>query len=218
MRISDICYLKWGNLKDGRLTYDMRKTNKKVSLPLNKNQISIILLMLDINDFDTLKEEGAILKSKENVIFNINKTYQIPGFNLSSLNVKMKENNQSSSEIEVFQFIELMSIKRSNDYVFNILDPMKINSRTDLMKQISSKSAMINKGLKEISALSGIGIDLSFHIARHTFSDLMRKAGKSIYDISRILGHSDIGITENYLKSLDYDSTDEAIDDFYNQL
>jgi integrase len=218
MRISDLCCLKWGSLKDRRLEYEMRKTNKKVSIPLNTYQISILLSQLNINDLSTLVEKESKLKLKENVIFSTDKTYKIPGFRLKSLMIKEKKNTLDDTEMQVFNLIELMSLKKPNDYVFKILEPKKINSRTDLMKQISSKSTLINKGLKEISIQSEIGIDLSFHISRHTFSDLMRKAGKSIYDISKILGHSDIGITENYLKSLDYDSTDEVVVDFYNNL
>jgi hypothetical protein len=33
----------------------------------------------------------------------------------------------------------------------------------------------------------------------------------SIYDISKMLGHSDITVTQGYIKSLDYESMDEAM-------
>ena len=46
------------------------------------------------------------------------------------------------------------------------------------------------------SIKSEVGVNITFHTSRHTFSDLMRLAGKSIYDISKVLGHSDISITE----------------------
>ena len=40
---------------------------------------------------------------------------------------------------------------------------------------------------------------LTFHIARHTWADLARKSGRDVYEISRGLAHSGLGVTERYL-------------------
>jgi len=221
MRISDICCLKWGNLKEGRLIYKMRKTGKNISLPLNKNQLIILLNQLNKNDINALTKEITNLKKEENKIFkieNFSKSFNKNSYSISPIKTKESKLNDLNIDSKVLDLIELMSIKNPNEYVFNILDSKKIKSKTDLLKQISSKSCMINKELKKISSLADIGLEISFHISRHTFSDLMRKSGKSIYDISKVLGHSDISITEKYLKSLDYDSTDNSVNDFYNSL
>ncbi|MBK7638425.1 MAG: tyrosine-type recombinase/integrase [Saprospiraceae bacterium] len=55
---------------------------------------------------------------------------------------------------------------------------------------------------------------LTSHIARHSFADIARKKGISVYDISKALGHSSIAITEKYLASLD----DGAVTDVFNKM
>jgi len=85
-----------------------------------------------------------------------------------------------------------------------------IKAPSVLFNQISSKTALLNKYLKKIAVLAGIEKPLSTHIARHSFSDIARKRKASIYDISKMLGHSSIKITEMYLASLDLDSQDET--------
>ncbi len=69
----------------------------------------------------------------------------------------------------------------------------------------------MNKYLKKIAALAEIEKPLTTHIARHSFSDIARKKKASIYDISKLLGHSSIKVTEIYLASLDLDSQDETL-------
>jgi site-specific recombinase XerD len=56
---------------------------------------------------------------------------------------------------------------------------------------------------------------ISNHIARHSFSDIARKKGISVYDISKMLGHGNISITQRYLDSLDYESQDRALQEIF---
>jgi integrase len=60
--------------------------------------------------------------------------------------------------------------------------------------------------------MAGIEENISFHISRHTFADYARTAGMNIYDISKALGHSNIQITQVYLKSFDETSLDSSMD------
>ena len=52
---------------------------------------------------------------------------------------------------------------------------------------------------------------ISSHIARHSFADYARIKGIGIYDISKLLGHSSISVTERYLASLDISSSSESM-------
>jgi integrase/recombinase XerD len=71
----------------------------------------------------------------------------------------------------------------------------------------------VNKNLRIICNLAGIDIkDLSFYSARHTFATLALKRGASTRAIQQALGHSDISITENYLKSFEDPELDEIMD------
>jgi integrase len=46
--------------------------------------------------------------------------------------------------------------------------------------------------------LSGINTKLNFHSLRHTFASWLVQAGVSIYEVSKLLGHSDIKTTQIY--------------------
>ena len=78
---------------------------------------------------------------------------------------------------------------------------------------IRSQNAVANKYLKELAKRAEAGeaampAKLTFHIARHSFADLARKAGWDVYAISKALGHAGLAVTEHYLAGFDGDSLD----------
>jgi site-specific recombinase XerD len=85
-----------------------------------------------------------------------------------------------------------------------------------LFKKIESRISIVNGGLKEIAKMAKIEKSISSHVARHSFADIARKKDISIYDISKMLGHSDISVTQGYIKSLDFESMDEAMGSVFN--
>jgi len=67
--------------------------------------------------------------------------------------------------------------------------------------------------MKHLSALiSSAGIDkhITFHCARHTFATLCLTLGIDIYTVSKLLGHSDVRVTQVYAKLVD-SKKDEAM-------
>lgn len=100
-----------------------------------------------------------------------------------------------------------------NHCIFHFLDHERDYSDPNyLAKQLEAKTALINKHLKPLAKKADIEKRVTTHIARHSMADYLRKSGKSVYDISKILGHSDISITETYLMRLDYETVDAAMD------
>jgi site-specific recombinase XerD len=81
----------------------------------------------------------------------------------------------------------------------------------ELDNLISSQNAMININLKAIQDIAEIDTKMTFHLSRHSFADILRTKEISIYDISKLLGHSDIKITERYLKGFDNKTSDAAL-------
>ncbi|MGH7239868.1 MAG: tyrosine-type recombinase/integrase, partial [Candidatus Saccharimonadales bacterium] len=62
--------------------------------------------------------------------------------------------------------------------------------------------------------------NVTFHVARHTFADLLKKyqseKGKSdIYLIQEALGHSDVKTTETYLGSLGNDEVNTQVNEMF---
>ncbi|MBK9285846.1 MAG: site-specific integrase [Sphingobacteriaceae bacterium] len=134
------------------------------------------------------------------------------------LNYKMGKNKKNVSVMlnkEALKILDLYSSKSNQpqQYIFpflneenEALNPLQFDNL------LSTKTAEINKCLKEIAKLADIKKSISTHIARHTFSDLARSKNVSIYDISKALRHSSIKQTESYLKSLDDESLDKAFE------
>lgn len=59
--------------------------------------------------------------------------------------------------------------------------------------------------------LAGIQKHVTTHVARHTFADLARRKGWSVYDISKAMAHSKLRETEVYLANFDHDALDEKL-------
>jgi site-specific recombinase XerD len=63
----------------------------------------------------------------------------------------------------------------------------------------------MNAYLKEIADLCGIKMELTFHIARHTFATTVTlNNGVPIESVSKMLGHASIKQTQHYAKIQDY--------------
>ena len=58
----------------------------------------------------------------------------------------------------------------------------------------------INSYLKEIADLCGIKKNLTFHMARHTFATMSIPKGVPMESVSKMLGHTNIRITQIYAR------------------
>ncbi|MEO1632485.1 MAG: tyrosine-type recombinase/integrase, partial [Bacteroidota bacterium] len=102
-------------------------------------------------------------------------------------------------------------------FVFPMLEGYDLSTPRKLHNAKSSQNALVNKYLKKIAALAGIETPLSFHIARHSFADVARTSGWSVYDIKNALQHSSLEKTERYLKGFDSDALDARMDDLFGE-
>ena len=102
-----------------------------------------------------------------------------------------------------------------NALVFPMLDGYDLSTPRKLHNAKSSQNALVNKYLKKLAALAGIDKPLTTHIARHSFADLARTSGWSIYDISKALRHSSVEMTERYLKAFDSAALDNRMNELF---
>lgn len=96
-------------------------------------------------------------------------------------------------------------------YLFPLFDGYDLSAPRSRRSAQSSQTALANKYLKKIASLAGVTTKLSTHVARHSFADIARKAGWSIYDISKALGHANLKVTETYLRGFDADALDDKM-------
>jgi integrase len=58
----------------------------------------------------------------------------------------------------------------------------------------------------------GINRKLNFHSLRHSFASWLAMDGVSIYQISKLLGHSDVSVTQEFYAHLQPESLRDAVD------
>ena len=92
------------------------------------------------------------------------------------------------------------------DYEFNDNDYLICSLRGKKMN-----TGSISKSFKRYCRNRGVIKEGSVHLLRHTYSSMFMKSGGNIYALSKILGHSNVSITENYLRSL-------GVNDFVDEL
>lgn len=97
--------------------------------------------------------------------------------------------------------------------VFPVLEPGR--DYTDpvfLRRRISAKNVGINVLLKELARKIETPINLTFHVARHTFADHARRVSGNIDAVSKALGHSKISTTQAYISGTDVETEDALLD------
>jgi site-specific recombinase XerD len=60
------------------------------------------------------------------------------------------------------------------------------------------KQDFISKKFKKYVIKANLNPNLNFHSLRHTFASWLVQRGVSIYEVSKLLGHSDIKVTKIY--------------------
>ena len=116
------------------------------------------------------------------------------------------------------------SNKKRDGFVFPILNNHKDYSDPDfLRRRIDSNNTKINKWLGKIADNVNAKLDeeesdipriedISFHVARHSFAQYAIEKGLGGYELMQTLRHSDLKTTQKYLKGLDEQLADKAMD------
>ncbi|MDE5840605.1 MAG: site-specific integrase [Muribaculaceae bacterium] len=60
-----------------------------------------------------------------------------------------------------------------------------------------------NRRLKTWAKDAHIEKNITFHVSRHTFGTMMLTAGVDLYTTSKLMGHTDIAVTQIYAKIVD---------------
>ena len=66
----------------------------------------------------------------------------------------------------------------------------------------------VNPALAEWAKKAGLNKHMTFHTARHTFATMMLTLGADLYTVSKLLGHSDVKITQVYAKIVNQKKND----------
>lgn len=194
----------------------------KLKATSNKRALSIVdvhkVINLDMAEYPTL------IDSRNYFVFS----YYTRGMNFSDM-MKLRWENIVDDKIiyvrsktkarfiikmlePVQQIVEYYrNQNRATKYVFPIVlkensTPMELEYR----KERTIKK--YNKDLKEIASICKIDGKITSYVARHSFATNLKQSGVSTDIISEAMGHQNLSITQVYLKELENDVIDSAME------
>lgn len=103
------------------------------------------------------------------------------------------------------------NVNTSTKYIFPLL--LKENMTSNQIENRKKKTLKkFNRELKEIAKICGISKNITSYVSRHSYGTLMKQKGVPIEVISESMGHSNVEITQAYLKQFDDKYIDDAND------
>ncbi|AYA37578.1 hypothetical protein D3Y59_11275 [Hymenobacter oligotrophus] len=225
MRVSDMMRLRWSNIQpDGHIAYTMFKTGKEMSVFINDKMYSILIEIAEQlpalkqhKDLNKIRETLRISQEKAIDSVMMDKTIQTLPIGylhdetfIDNELVVDYQNNLRWLRDSLTRALSSLAThpKYANEHIFSFL------STTDFPKPITSISiadkqyktmhnakVVYNRHLKEIQKLAKISTNITSHLARHAYTNLLLtdREGYDVYDISKALGHSSLKITESYI-------------------
>ena len=171
IRSGDLLQLRWCNItSDGRLNYQMEKSNKLEDMVLVEQAASI-------------------------------------------LNLYRKPTSKATDYIFPF-------MKESKPYAQAVTKQDKDTLAPDLNRRrladVAACNTILNKNLKKIAEMAGIEKKVTMHVSRHSFAALAKQAGTDNLHLKKIMGHSSIKVTENYMGNFDTRATDNAMQNIFS--
>lgn len=82
---------------------------------------------------------------------------------------------------------------------------------------IASINESVNKALKQIAIRAKIGINLSFHTARHSFIDILKKKNMSIEMRMQLVGHTSEAVHKRYHGDFDFEDMSDLVNEKLTQ-
>jgi len=98
-----------------------------------------------------------------------------------------------------------------NKYVFPLLFRENYTP-TQLADRKHKMLGIYNKNLKELATICEITKNVSSYVARHSFANCLKQKGIATDVISESLGHQNLTVTQAYLKELDTQVVDRALE------
>lgn len=140
-------------------------------------------------------------------------------------NHKPKDVLLINQNLAILKYYEKEDMQR-DDYIFpwldnakpyakavtqNEKDTMSVELKTALFDDISAKTALLNKYLKEIASMAKIEKALTFHISRHSFAKKAKDKKTPSGVVQGLLAHSSLKTTESYMGQFDTSIEDAAM-------
>lgn len=108
-------------------------------------------------------------------------------------------------------------VAKPSDFIFPIIEDQELfemNKDTEA-HIINAKNILCGQKLRRLGKAMELPFTLSFHLSRHTFATNALNNGMRIEYVSKLMDHSDIGITQIYAKVIS-EELDRAVEQYVN--
>jgi integrase len=219
MRQSDTLLIRYEDFKNDGIVISTKKNKKQIKIPFeNKQLLTIISNILEIKLKERIVFVGKIAKKSGRIDFNQTSTP------VSKWDVLDKKTDLINTWNDI---LDVVKTKPKKELIFNTIlniPELETYSKNIEMNEVQLKKwksfcVKYNYRLKMIQKDLKLDIDnLSSHTFRYTFTKLMMEGGIGIHEISQVLSHSSISITENYInRNFDVKKIKEMNDKIFSQ-
>ncbi|QIG88497.1 site-specific integrase [Chryseobacterium sp. POL2] len=181
------------------------EVNQDSKAPVIKDMFLFSIYAGGLRLSDVLELKWSNINLDENrIIKTIKKTGRQHSFKFgqSALDVLTKYHSKTSEE---------------DDFVFPMLDKETpyFTNRNFALAEMARCTSLSSLHLRNMEKAMKLPFRLSFHISRHTFATNALNNGMRIEHVSKLLDHSDIGITQIYAKVIS-EELDKAVEQYIN--
>lgn len=184
--------VRWGILQKNvfRSVKRPRIAEKRPAF-FNREQFDILLSVVDSKDFRELILFGVSTGCRQREIITLRwkdvdtKRRVIDVVNYGNFQTKSKKSRTIPISKQLCRMLDLRTGRYRSDLVF------PYQGREWIPESISKK-------FKRYIRKAGLPEELKFHSLRHTFASWLIQSGVSLYEVSRLLGHSTIRMSEKY--------------------
>ena len=143
-------------------------------------------------------------EKEQRITKNIRKTKRTHSFKIGQLAIDILNQYKTA-------------ISRPDDFVFPIIEDVELFDANEEYKAhiINAKNILCGQKLRRLGKDIELPFSLSFHLSRHTFATNALNNGMRIEYVSKLLDHSDIGITQIYAKVIS-EELDKAVEQYIN--
>lgn len=188
------------------------KSERVERVKLDREQLNSIEKLPLMGFFDVVRDAFMAAYYMHGMRFGKIATLQKKQVGDMIVKYRMAKGNQYR-EIEIHPKLRAIIEKYMNtpgELLFPILKSIPKDKKAEHFA-VDEANSMVNKALKKIALLVGISEKITFHVAKHSFAQMAKRAGIDPWVMKDSLGHTDFKTTEQYLKSLDDDHINKAI-------
>jgi site-specific recombinase XerD len=174
------------------MNIDLSKENEYIKLSRDLFVFSYLCSGISFSDMANLKHGNII---NDRLVYVRQKTHR-------KINVPISDGAK-----------EIMKkyIDSNNEYIFPILDHKVHKTKMQQYNRKKKVLLKVNRYLKKISQMTGIEVNLTTYVSRHSYATVLKNSGVNIALIGETLGHSDLKTTQIYLDSFENSQIDEAM-------